>query len=114
MTEPNGSRPFVEFAKKVGVVCGAMIAAGTLIQWAGTFLWAQATAPMLDRFDAIDRRIQAESQARQLADSLTLDQIANISRIITSSPGSRIRAEAMKDVIDAPDVLQAKRRRNRR
>ena len=48
--------PFVQFMRNVGIICGATIAAGTVLLWIGGWAWGYAMRPITARLDMLDRR----------------------------------------------------------
>ena len=48
--------PFIQFVRKVGIICGAAIAAGTVLLWVGGWAWGYAMRPITDRLNLMERR----------------------------------------------------------
>lgn len=88
MSRGNG----VEFVKKVGIVSGAVIAAGTIV----SFVYGFATKPIMDAIaDEARSRIAADERLADRLLDLSRDRIALLS-ILEHPPGSRARAEEIR------------------
>ncbi len=75
----------VRFAKQVGIMFGAVIAAGTVIQWVGAFLWGNATRPILAIIERQQVALIEERQARQWGDSLLVERLARIETAVAAA-----------------------------
>lgn len=95
----------IRFAKMVGIVCGAMIAAGTVIQAVGGFLWGYATRPIITM-------IREESVARQRADSLLIEQVGLLGEAIRR-PGSAEGRSAAKEAAEVPELVKRRKLLNK-
>ena len=109
----TNNESLVEFSKKVGVVSGAIIAAGTIVQFVGGFLWGYATKPITDSISSLTEhmavqsvRLAEESTARRQADSLMVEQIASLAKFIAAPSGSERERRAVDEVLAAPQKLQ--------
>lgn len=111
MTESDAA--FVSFMKKVGIICGAVIAAGTVLQFLGTAGWALATRSINAKLDALavsQVRLAEEQReeriARQYNDSLMVQQIAKVAESMYYPLGSTARERALGKAVDAPKAQQ--------
>ena len=67
------TRDAIDFWKKLGIVCGAIAGAATIVFWLSAQAWGIATAP-------ITAAIAAERVARERSDERIVDHLASISR----------------------------------
>ena len=96
MAEESG---LLKFATKVGIVCTALLALGTLLQIVSTFLVGLALKPIHDE-------IREERIARQFSDSLLVNQVAFLAQAIREPVGSAARERAARAVTLAPYRLE--------
>lgn len=97
------------FFYRVGIVCGGLIAAGTVIQYTGAFLWGRATEPIVHRMDALQYAEAEDRAASQRRDSLIVEQVAQISDAMRYPIGSTQRARALRQSNSAPSMVRRSR-----
>jgi hypothetical protein len=85
----------VDFFKRVGIICGALIAASTIAGGITGFVWQLATAPIV-------QAITAERVSRTTADSTIVTKLEGIEgrfrligKALTYPPGSMARERAL-------------------
>ena len=82
----------IEFAKRVGIVCGAMLATGALV----SALYTTATRPIMEAIaDEREARIVADSMLASRLSGLSRDRIALLS-VMEHPPGSRARDSELR------------------
>ena len=64
--------------KRLGIVCGALIAVVTLASMIGSYAWRQAAAPLVQK---LTESARAEATARAAADSALSIRIAEMQRL---------------------------------
>jgi hypothetical protein len=85
---------FVDFMKRVGIVCGGIIGAATVIAFVSSYAWRTATRPIMQSIT--DERI-----SRQMGDSLIVqrlelmgEDILVLGHALPTAWGSPARAQA--------------------
>ena len=100
--ETNGS---LGIFKRIGIICGALLALGSVLQAITMFLLGLALKPIHDE-------IREERIARQFSDSLLVTQMAFLAEAVRQPSGSAARERAVTSVTLAPYKLEAEKQRN--
>lgn len=79
--EPNGSKPFIEFMKKVGIVAGAVLAVMAISNTLGGLIFSQAMAPVTRE---IVKQVTEEREARVAADQKLTASLMSMSNALSS------------------------------
>ena len=104
MTRENGE--FIRFAKRVGIVCGAAVMAGAVLQAVGGFMWRTAMRPTNEQLQALQLGQTEERTSRQHNDSLLVEQIAMVADAVRFPQGSHASESAAKEAAQVPVVLK--------
>lgn len=90
---PEVAHPMVEFAKKVGIICGAALATISFVNLLGGFAISQVVKPAVQEMIAEERmaRISADSSLAASLSSLSQDRV-DILSILSRNGVARARA----------------------
>ncbi len=100
----------LSFWKKLGIICGAMIAAGTIVQAVGGFLWGYATQPIIAKIEMLQVTQTEDRIAGQRRDSLMVEKIASIGEALSERPGSMESRRAALEATEGPAELKRAQR----
>lgn len=108
---------FISFCKRVAIICGAAITAGTIIQYLSGFAWALATRPIVNSIDSLREALHEETSVRiqdkrdgATRDSLIVAQIAKLGESQLYPLGSAARERAIEKVRTVPSSLKVIKR----
>ena len=112
MSDDNGT--LIHFAKKISILGGAVIVAGTIVGWLSGFLWGYATQPIMTELRSLKVGQIEETRARQYSDSLLVEQLANVARAVSAPRGSAVSTHAVREATQAPEEWQHEQAQKRR
>ena len=92
MSKPGNG--FVGFMGRVGIICSALLALGTIIAFVSSFAWRTATQPIV-------QAMSDEREARQAADTLIIRRLEQVGvdvlvlgRTVGAAPNSPVVRQA--------------------
>lgn len=106
----------IGFFKKVGIVCGALLAVGALMHMIGVgangiaaMAWVHAMKPVNEHLDKLDRGLAEEAAARRQSDSLILANVtANTQALVAMSAD---RPKIVREMMALDDSTRMERTR---
>lgn len=101
MTEKENGE-FIRVMRGIGIVCGAMIAVGTIIQQVGNYWMTNATRDLVTSVE----RLQVAVAAGERRDSLIVEQVARLAEAQQYSLGSVRRDVALDKAMDATKAVR--------
>ena len=97
------TRDAIDWWRRLGIICGAIIAAGTIISWISAQAWSLATQPIVSEIHAL------KATDERLAHELRMfgqDRIELIDALTTQNPAARDRKFEMIRARWAHEALQ--------